>query len=87
VLIKGVESKSDIKIGDIIVYQNRKGFTIHRVIKINDETVTTKGDANNISDAPVKYKEIIGKTFMLGDKPLRIPMLGNISIKINNKKI
>ncbi len=87
VLIKGIEGKGEIKEGDIIVYENQKGFTIHRVIKINEDTVVTKGDANNVSDSPVKYEKIIGKTLTLNDKPLRIPFLGNINILINKNKI
>lgn len=87
VLIKGVKGKEDMKIGDIIVYRNEKGFTIHRVIKLNDETVITKGDANNISDAPVKYGEIIGKTVSFDSKPFRIPYLGKISFLLNKKNL
>jgi len=80
VFIKGELSKEDIAIGDIIVYENKLGFTIHRVISKNDETVITKGDANNTNDAPVVYEEIVGKAVFVGDSPLRIPYFGNISI-------
>ena len=83
VFIKGVKGKDDFQVGDIIVYQNEIGFTIHRVVAKNETTVTTKGDANNVSDAPVKYDEIIGKTVNLKGEPLRIPYLGNISILIH----
>jgi signal peptidase len=86
VLIKGINSKDDIKIGDIVVYKNSRGFTIHRVTKMNEETVITKGDANNISDMPVSYEEIMGKTVNIGQKPLIIPLLGNVSILINKTK-
>lgn len=87
VLIKGVKSKEDIKIDDIVVYRNEKGFTIHRVIKMNDETITTKGDANNISDLPVRYEEIVGKTVSFDSKPFRIPYLGRISFLLNKKNL
>lgn len=87
VLIKGIKNKEDVKLGDIVVYENEAGFTIHRVAKISDSTVITKGDANSISDPPVRYEEIIGKTINFNSKPLRIPMLGNIGILVNNKKI
>lgn len=94
VLIKGVKSKEEIKTGDIIVYRNPSrnsgqaaGFTIHRVIKMNEDTVITKGDANSISDMPVKYGEIIGKTVSFNAKPLRIPYLGRISFLINKKNL
>lgn len=87
VLIKGVKSKEEIKNGDIIVYRNERGFTIHRVIKMNEETVITKGDANNISDMPVKYGEIVGKTVSFDSKPFRIPYLGKISFLLNKKNL
>jgi len=83
ILIKGIDGREDIKEGDIIVYKNPKGFTIHRVIKTNENTVVTKGDANNVSDAPIKYEEIIGKTLTFNQKPVRIPLLGNINTLLN----
>ncbi|MCK4919369.1 MAG: hypothetical protein KAS01_03195, partial [Candidatus Pacebacteria bacterium] len=54
-------------------------FTIHRIIELNKSTVKTKGDANNISDFPVKYESIVGKTVNIKDKPFRIPYLGKIT--------
>lgn len=83
VFIKGIENKDEIKVGDIIVYKNPLGFTIHRVIEINENIIITKGDANNVSDAPVKFEEIIGKTLDFNNKPIRIPYLGQISILFN----
>lgn len=82
ILIKGISSKEEVKQGDIIVYKNPKGFTIHRIIQLNEETVITKGDANNTSDEPIRYQDIIGKTITYNEKPLRIPLLGNVSILI-----
>lgn len=87
VFIRGIKSKNDIKIGDIIVYQNQIGFTIHRVIKLNETTVTTKGDANNVSDPPVHYDEVVGKAVTYKDNPIRIPGLGNISILMKKNKL
>lgn len=83
ILIKGMSSKEEIQIGDIIVYRNPKGFTIHRVIKLNENTLITKGDANNVEDAPVKYEEVVGKTVTLNNKPFRIPFIGKIGLLIN----
>jgi len=49
VLIQKI-AKEDIKVGDIIVWQNakglpagRQGFTIHRVTKLSEKTLVTKG--------------------------------------------
>lgn len=85
ILIKGVGDKEEIGINDIIVYQNPKGFTIHRIIKMEEKTLTTKGDANNVEDLPVEYEKVIGKIFTINDKPLRIPFLGSVSALVNKK--
>jgi len=86
VFIKGA-GKEDIDIGDIVVYRNEKGFTIHRVIEKNEQTLTTKGDANNVNDSPVRYEAIIGKAVERKNKPIRIPYLGSINILVNRSKI
>lgn len=87
ILIKGIDGKEEIKVGDIVVYKNPKGFTIHRVIEMNEETFVTKGDANNVNDNPVEYNQIIGKIVNFRNKPLRIPFLGMVGIFINKNKI
>lgn len=87
IFIKGIDGKEEIQMGDIVVYRNPQGFTIHRVVKLNEETAVTKGDANNVSDAPIEYKEIVGKALTFNQKPIRIPLLGNISVLINRNKI
>jgi signal peptidase len=79
VFIKGVSSKNEINVGDIVVYKNPMGFTIHRVIQKNASTIITKGDANNVDDAPVKYEDLVGKTLAYRGNTLRIPYLGQIS--------
>ena len=73
--------KEEIKVDDIVVWANDKGFTIHRVVKLNPDTLVTKGDANFAQDPPVKYAEVIGRTVYWKDsKPLRIPYFGYISV-------
>ena len=79
ILIKGAGGKNDIEIGDIVVYANEKGFTIHRVIELKEDTFITKGDANNIKDKPIEYDKLIGKTLNFKNKPIRIPFLGKLS--------
>ena len=34
---------------------------MHRVIKIHNETITTKGDFNKVNDKPINKTQIIGK--------------------------
>lgn len=83
VLIKGVQDKSEIQLGDIVVYNNPKGFTIHRVVKLNEDTLVTKGDANNVNDSPVGYEEVIGKALKMGNTTARLPLVGGIGLLIN----
>jgi len=87
VFIEGIDNKDQVKEGDIIVYRNARGFTIHRITQLNEDNLITKGDANNGPDSPINYEDIIGKTLLYNDKPLRIPLLGNVSILINKKRI
>ena len=85
VFMKGID-KSELKVDDIIVYKNSsnskqiEGFTIHRIVKLNEKTLKTKGDANNVSDPLIRYEEVVGKTVNLFGKPLRIPKLGSLTI-------
>ena len=85
VFIKHV-AKEDIKLGDIVVWQNPagNGFTIHRVVALATTTLTTKGDANFSEDTPVLYGAVIGRTLTRsaqpGVKPVRVPYLGYISM-------
>jgi signal peptidase I len=80
VFIRGYTgNKADLKIGDIVVYRNEKGFTIHRIIELRDSTLVTQGDANNISDIPIGYDQLVGKMITLKGRPIRIPWLGNLS--------
>src|SRR3989344_2240191 len=80
VLIKAVP-KEELKVGDVIVWQNLSGsnnlgqasFTIHRIVELASTTLITKGDANFTKDSPVSYSDIVGRTVMWGEKPLRIP--------------
>jgi len=84
ILVQGV-SPSDLKVGDIVVYSNERGFTIHRIIQIDQAkgTLTTKGDANNISDLPVRITDVFGRALTWGSgNPIRIPKIGFISIGV-----
>lgn len=47
--------------GDIVVYQDRNILVVHRIINVDGETITTKGDANNVADEPVSVSAVKGK--------------------------
>ena len=68
----------DVKIGDIIVYKsvfqpkNKKSIRriIHKIVKIDDNKIITKGDHRLICDSPITSKEILGKVIKIGNKKI-----------------
>ena len=46
---------------DIVVYQDGNSLVVHRIIGIDGETITTKGDANNTADEPIRVSAVKGK--------------------------
>lgn len=57
VIIKQVD---EVKVDDVIVFQDGKSLVIHRAIEINDDSIITKGDANNAEDTPIQIKDVKG---------------------------
>lgn len=56
---------------DIVVFQDGNLLVVHRIISLDGEAVTTKGDANNTADDPIHVSAIKG--VVIG----WIPGLGN----------
>lgn len=50
-----------LKVNDIVTYKSNEDFITHRIISINDNSIITKGDANNDSDRPVDRNDVLGK--------------------------
>lgn len=67
-----VKETKDVKQGDIIVYQSGSELIVHRVIKVDQNQITTQGDANNIADPTFDKAQIKGVVI------LWIPVLGSI---------
>lgn len=73
-----------LQVGDVITYR-LSGDTVvtHRIVEINTEeqTVTTKGDANESNDGqPIPFDSIVGRA------EFKIPYLGFISMNIRTPK-
>lgn len=67
-----VKETSSYEENDIVVFQEGSTLVVHRIVKIDQDTITTKGDANNVSDKPILKEVIKGK--VTG----HIPFVGNI---------
>ena len=81
VFITEVPKEADLKVNDIVVYEFRGDFIIHRIVAIeepnekhpNERYFLLQGDANDIPDRfPVKYEQIKG--IYTGT---RIPFIGS----------
>ena len=79
VILKGVDSVDDVKVGDIVAFRHGEGFAIHRIVSIEGEQITTKGDANTREDEPIQVEAVIGKVPTIVGTTARIPYLGNMS--------
>lgn len=78
VLMRGITG-SEAEVGQVVIFKNQKGFTIHRLIRKAPGVLVTKGDANNVEDAPIKESDVIGRAVYVGKSPFRIPYLGFVA--------
>lgn len=84
ILMKGI-SGEEAEIGQIIIYKNSQGFTIHRLVRKQGDKLVTKGDANKSEDAPISKEDVVGRMVYLKGKPFRIPYLGSIARNLGPK--
>ena len=56
-----VKEKDDYNVKDIVTYKEGNDYITHRIIEINDNTLITKGDANNSTDKKINKDAVIGK--------------------------
>ena len=59
-------NNKNIKKGDIITFKTNNTIITHRIVKIDKDTITTRGDNNNVDDKPIKRNEVIGKVIHIG---------------------
>lgn len=56
-----VKLTTDVEKGDIITYEKEQTLITHRIIQKQEDSIITKGDANNAEDEPIKTNEVVGK--------------------------
>lgn len=62
-----VRETDQAALGDIVVYQSGEVLVVHRVTGFEGDNIITRGDANNVEDAPVP------KTAVKGVVAYRVP--------------
>ncbi|MEG1009983.1 MAG: S24 family peptidase [Clostridia bacterium] len=65
---------------DIITFKDNKDFITHRLIKINNNQLLTKGDANNTLDEPINKTQVIGKVVFVVSTVFMLRALGLLII-------
>lgn len=55
-----IKATDNYKVNDIVLFQDGNSLVIHRIIEIDGDAVTTKGDANNVADEPINKSQIKG---------------------------
>lgn len=93
VFLKQAKEPELLKKGDIVVFKTEsgsyssKGWVMHRIVGGNcKEGFITKGDANDMDDieiggtVPVKPEWIVSKAITLGKVPLKIPLIGYLTL-------
>ena len=61
-------TKNNLKKGDIIAFQNDNVVITHRILLIDNDTITVKGDSNNTIDKPINRNQVIGKVIKVFPK-------------------
>ena len=56
-----VKKVDEYKVGDIVTYKLESAYVTHRIVKIDGDMVTTKGDANQSEDDAFNKENILGK--------------------------
>ncbi len=56
-----VIAREDYQVDDVVVYQSGSVLVVHRVVAVDGQTVTTKGDANPVADEPMDMAAVKGK--------------------------
>lgn len=67
-----VKETASVAENDIVVYQDGSSLVVHRVVSVDGDSITTQGDANNISDDPTPISAVRGRVIF------RIPHVGNL---------
>lgn len=79
VIVKGVSGLDELEVGDIIALRHRDGMAIHRIVRIEGGTITTRGDANFREDPSIGIDGVIGKVPTIGGRLVKVPYLGYVA--------
>ena len=62
-----VKKTNDYKVNDIVTYKVDEMYVTHRIVAIDGDMITTRGDANTVDDPPFHKDKILGKYVFKND--------------------
>ena len=65
------QTDGEFEKGDIVVFQDVRSLVVHKIVSVGEETVVTRGDANNADDGPILKENVLGEVIFW------IPYLGS----------
>lgn len=66
-----IDSNEKLNKEEIITYTDEEKIVTHRIVEMDENSIITKGDANNTNDNPIERKHVIGKV---------VKVISNVSI-------
>jgi signal peptidase I len=79
IFLQGVDKPEDLQVGDIIAFEHETGITVHRIVEIDGDLITTKGDANPRDDKPISFDQVCGRVLTIGGRLAKMPYVGSIA--------
>lgn len=79
-----VTAAEDIRYGDIVCYRDGDIFVFHRVVRIKNGIVVTKGDNNLHLDKPIPVSQILGKILTRENSFLSAAKIINLIIALHS---
>ncbi len=67
-----VKKTDEFYVDQLVVFRDGGSMVVHRVIAVDGNTLTTKGDANNTEDAPIDVSAVKGEVVAV------IPAIGGV---------
>ena len=74
-------ANEDLKKGDIIAFENEGTVITHRIVYLDGDIITVKGDNNDVVDKPIRREQVIGKVTKI------YPSLGIWKMVLTDPKI
>ena len=71
-------TKEEVQVGTILIFRHGDGIAIHRVIRLNGDTIVTKGDANSKADEPITFEKVVGRLPTWWGREGKIPWIGKL---------